>query len=64
LFIAEQYEDFRFLTLGLAASLGLPVSIFLLASSAKPRAVVEAIAKSLHGSGRVLLASEWHRTRE
>jgi hypothetical protein len=60
LFIPEAYEDFRLLTFGLAASLGLPVSIFLLAASAKPRAVVEAITKPLHAGGRVLLASESH----
>ena len=60
LFVAEQYRDFRRLTLGLATSLGLPVAIFSIASSANASAVVEQVGKALHEGGRVLVASESH----
>jgi hypothetical protein len=60
LFVAEQYGDFRRLTLGLAASLGLPVTIFSIAKSAKASVVVEEVGKALREGGRVLVASESH----
>jgi hypothetical protein len=60
LFLAHRYHDFRLLTLGLAASIGLPVSVCIVASSATPRKVVEALNDPLHSGGNVLLASESH----
>lgn len=60
LFVAEQYGDFRWLTRGVAASLGLPVAIFSIAPSAKAISVVQAVGKALHEGGRILVASESH----
>jgi hypothetical protein len=60
LYLPNRYRDFRLLTLGLAATIGLPVDICYVASSARPQKVVEALKDPLHGGGPVLLASESH----
>lgn len=60
LFLANQYTDFRLLTLGLGASIGLPLAIYYFASSAKPQNVVKVIADALHAGKNVLIASESH----
>jgi hypothetical protein len=60
LFLANQFNDFRLLTLGLAASIGLPMSIYYVTRSSKPQKVVEAVTDPLHSGENVLLASEVH----
>jgi hypothetical protein len=60
LFLAKQYSDFRLLTLGLAASMGLPVAVYQVAPSAIPQKVIEAITDPLHSGQNILLASESH----
>jgi hypothetical protein len=60
LFLANQYNNFRLLTLGLAASIGQPMAIYYVAPSSKPQKVVEAITDPLHSGENVLLASEVH----